>query len=162
MVRDGKSSEFRPVLQYFPTVQILANLRHFLFFRWKCAIFHLFLSLHAFQWPAIISSRSCAGFDGVSAFSHVWRGGSHWFRPRKSWRKKVMAKTLRKGLKIMERGLFWLQVANQSTGKVWKVHFWCHFIGTKFLDPYVPKNQSKILFLVQILTFSPIFSSKKW
>ena len=54
-------------------------------FSLKIRHFSLFLLLSAFKWRQLILASSCAGFVGVSVLANVWRGGSHWSRPRKSY-----------------------------------------------------------------------------
>ena len=63
------------------------------FFQWKWVIFCPFLPLSALKLRQLIFSCSCAGLVGIGGWTHVLRGGTHWFHPRNSTRKREMAKT---------------------------------------------------------------------
>ena len=52
-----------------------------------------FLSSSALKLRQLIFPGSCAGFVGIGGKTHVSRGASHWFRPRKSPEKREKAKT---------------------------------------------------------------------
>ena len=97
-------------------------------------------------------------FDGDRGFSHVWRGGSHWFHPRNCWHKKVLVleiwKTAKNGEKSALFAIYFYQIH----------HFWYvfghvikQFFMPRNLVPFtcVPDLQEFDLSLISLVIFSP-------
>ena len=86
-----------------------------------------------FKCPAIVCASSCAGFDGDSVFSHVWRGGSHWFHPRNCCHKKVLVlkiwKPAKNGEKSAQFAIYFYQIH----------HFW-YVLGQAIKQFFMPLN----------------------
>ena len=112
-----------------------------------------------FKCPAIVCASSCAEFDGDSGFSHVWRGGSHWFHPRNCWHKKVpvleISKTAKNGEKSALFTIYFYQIH----------HFWYVFghVIKQFLCPWIwyPLHvfltyRHVFLSLISLVIFSPL------